>query len=219
VRYDATDAQGNPAAQLARRVTVTSGARAAVTAPFVEDEAPVTWYDLDLIADFHLLDMNHDRRISLEEIAAFVDGGSESIPPEDYYHLNSDGDIGLTLPELHNWSDPLSPEPGYGNITSDTDGDYVLSFPELLRMIQLYNAGGYTCAEVPGATEDSFLPRPPIGSDPICVKHTLDLDTDFSFQISLSELLRGIQFYTLGGYRNCDQTVDGGDYFCGPSGV
>jgi hypothetical protein len=161
VRYDATDAQGNPAAQLARRVTVTSGARAAVTAPFVEDEAPVTWYDLDLIADFHLLDMNHDRRISLEEIAAFVDGGSESIPPEDYYHLNSDGDIGLTLPELHNWSDPLSPEPGYGNITSDTDGDYVLSFPELLRMIQLYNAGGYTCAEVPGATEDSFLPRPP----------------------------------------------------------
>ncbi len=101
---------------------------------------------------------------------------------------------------------------GGGILThADTNGDSIVQLTELLRLIQLFNAGQYACAENSGATEDGFaLTAPP--SEPACVLHSVDQNGDKA--ISLSELLRGIQLYNLGGYTWCP---DGGteDGFCG----
>ena len=94
---------------------------------------------------------------------------------------------------------------------ADINGDSIVQLNELLRLIQLYNAGQYHCAENAGASEDGFeLIAPP--SEPACVLHSVDQNGDKS--ISLSELLRGIQLYNLGGYTWCPGggTEDG---FCG----
>jgi formylglycine-generating enzyme required for sulfatase activity len=78
--------------------------------------------------------------------------------------------------------------------SADTSQDNVISLPELLRVILLYNSGGYHCA--PG-TEDGFAPGP---GDSSCSPH----DSDYNprdWKIDLSELLRIIQFYNFGGYH------------------
>jgi hypothetical protein len=96
-------------------------------------------------------------------------------------------------------------------VSADTSGDSIVQLAELLRLIQLYNAGLYACAENAGATEDGFaLTAPP--SEPACVLHSVDQNGDKV--ITLSELLRGIQLYNLGGYTWCPGggTEDG---FCG----
>ncbi len=76
--------------------------------------------------------------------------------------------------------------------SADTDYDYQVSLSELLRMVQMYNAGGYECASAPNASEDGYLPA--AGEDRDCPPHTSDYapqDWDFN----LIELLRLIQFY------------------------
>ena len=60
----------------------------------------------------------------------------------------------------------------------------------MLRVIQLYNAGTYYCAENPDDTEDGYIPGS--GTNQTCEAY----DTDYSPQdwvISLSKLLRIIQ--------------------------
>ena len=94
--------------------------------------------------------------------------------------------------------------------TSDQDGNFIISLSELLRVIQFYNAGGLHCADNPGDTEDGYVSGP--GANQTCTPY----DTDYNPQnwvISLSELLRVIQFYNAGGYNYCplNATEDG---FC-----
>jgi len=94
--------------------------------------------------------------------------------------------------------------------SADKDGDFVITLSELLRVIQFYNSGGLHCADNPGDTEDGFVPGP--GVNQTCTPY----DTDYNPQnwvISLSELLRIIQFYNSGGYNYCPllTTEDG---FC-----
>lgn len=78
----------------------------------------------------------------------------------------------------------------------DTDGDGKIGLAELLRFIQLYNAGAYTCA--PETTEDGYLAGSegvPVGTGE-CIAHDLDyIDQDGI--LTLSEVLRGIQFYNI----------------------
>jgi Ca2+-binding EF-hand superfamily protein len=72
--------------------------------------------------------------------------------------------------------------------SADYDGDWTISLSEMLRVIQLYNVGGYQCGE---DTEDGFAPFKGRSG---CTPH----DGDFLIQdwvIDLSELLRMIQFY------------------------
>jgi len=76
---------------------------------------------------------------------------------------------------------------------------------ELLRLIQLYNAGGLHCAALPGDSEDGYLP----GSegDTSCAPH----DSDYLPQdwvIVLSELLRLVQFYNTQVYSIACGTED-----------
>jgi len=76
----------------------------------------------------------------------------------------------------------------------------------LLRVIQLSNSGGYSCAPTPGATEDGYAPGP--GSRD-CAPHSSDYAGGADWRISLSELLRLIQFFNSGGYHPSPEGEDG----------
>jgi len=115
---------------------------------------------------------------------------------------NSDGE--LSFAELQYAAGALSPIH-----SGDTDADGTVSLAELLRLIQLYNAGGYGC-EI--TSSDGYAPgEPGKGLDTTCPPHASDyLETDGS--ISLGELLRLVQVYNLGGYTFCPDTAE--DRFC-----
>jgi len=115
---------------------------------------------------------------------------------------NSDGE--LSFAELQYAAGALSPIH-----SGDTDADGTVSLAELLRLIQLYNAGGYGCD---ATAPDGYAPgEPGKGLDTSCPPHASDyLDTDGL--ISLSELLRFVQYYNLGAYSACPETAE--DRFC-----
>ncbi|MBI1318761.1 MAG: hypothetical protein GC168_07405 [Candidatus Hydrogenedens sp.] len=91
--------------------------------------------------------------------------------------------------------------------SADTTPDQVIALVELLRVIQLFNAGALHCAATPDATEDGFEP----GIDEAresCVPHSSDYGPQ-DWTIGLTELLRLIQYYNLGGYTYCGEGEDG----------
>jgi len=120
--------------------------------------------------------------------------------------LNFDGE--LSFAELQYAAGALSPIH-----SADTDADGTVSLAELLRLIQLYNAGGYGCD---ATAPDGYAPgEPGKGLDTTCPPHASDyLDTDGL--ISLSELLRLVQYYNLGAYSACPETAE--DRFCPVAG-
>ncbi|MFM1921740.1 MAG: hypothetical protein RLZZ303_3374 [Candidatus Hydrogenedentota bacterium] len=84
---------------------------------------------------------------------------------------------------------------------ADTDGDSKIGLGELLRIIQFYNAGSYTCDET--NQEDGYTPGDggtAIGSGN-CEAHDIDFDGTAG-SVSLTELLRGIQFFNLDALLN-----------------
>lgn len=92
---------------------------------------------------------------------------------------------------------------------ADQNGDKQIALGELLRIIQLYNAQGYGCAQNAGASEDGYE----VGANATvqnCKPHTLDYEVQ-DWRISLSELLRLIQLYNLRSYQRCEAGEDG---FC-----
>ncbi|MBI1317666.1 MAG: hypothetical protein GC168_01800 [Candidatus Hydrogenedens sp.] len=92
--------------------------------------------------------------------------------------------------------------------SADINGNYLIELNELLRIIQLFNAGEYFCDS---ASDDGFsvIELVPGASRP-CAQHTSDYNpADWS--IELTELLRVVQFFNLGGYTPCAESEDG---FC-----
>jgi len=89
--------------------------------------------------------------------------------------------------------------------TADQDCDNQINLSELLRVIQFYNSSGYHCQV---GTEDGYAPG--LTGDHTCTAHSSDYNPQ-DWQISLSELLRLIQFYNSGGYHVCEGSEDG---FC-----
>jgi len=87
--------------------------------------------------------------------------------------------------------------------TADKDGDGSINLNELLRVVQFYNAGAYHCDI--SKSEDGFLVGP---GDQSCEPHASDFIAS-DFVISLSELLRLVQFYSSGFYEPCDTGEDG----------
>jgi len=91
--------------------------------------------------------------------------------------------------------------------SADQSGSRDIELSELLRVIQFFNSDGYHCAEPADSTEDGYVP----GADPDarqCTPH----DSDYApqnWEISLSELLRLIQFFNAGGYHLACGTEDG----------
>ena len=88
--------------------------------------------------------------------------------------------------------------------SSDTNGDFVITASEIMRVIQLYNLGEYHCD---AGTEDGFAPGP---GDQSCTPHDADYAPQ-DWRIDLSELLRVLQIYNLGLYEECGGSEDG---FC-----
>jgi len=151
---------------------------------------------------FSLADGGGDSLLTLAEIQSQVPGFLLS----QFQTADKNNDGELSVAEL------LSTIGGGVLMSADTNGDFVLSLAELLRLIQLYNVGEYACAANPGATEDGFEARPQEPGDPECLWNSVD--TSGEGVISLSELLRAIQFYNLGGYTFCEgQSPEDG--FCG----
>jgi len=92
----------------------------------------------------------------------------------------------------------------------DMDGDSALSLAEVLRVIQIYNAGAFSCAEGEGDSEDGFS----LGDGTtLCPPHAGDYNPQ-DWRFTISELLRMIQFYNLGGLHPCPESEDG--YCPGP---
>jgi hypothetical protein len=99
---------------------------------------------------------------------------------------------------------------GVGLVHSgDTTVNGIISLSELLRVVQFFNLNGYRCAV--GPTEDGYVAGT-VGTQD-CAFH--DSDTDVDWDISLSELLRFVQFFNLGGYHYCpDAEPATEDGFC-----
>lgn len=88
--------------------------------------------------------------------------------------------------------------------SADIDLDFVLQLSELLRIIQLFNVGEFACDET---GEDGFKPG---AGDRSCAPHNSDYNAQ-DWEITLTELLRAIQFYNANVYYECPlaSTEDG----------
>lgn len=103
--------------------------------------------------------------------------------------------------------DGCLPYPPYGTHVADRNCDGSMALTELLRIVQLFNAGQFHCAL---GTEDSYQVGP--GPTGTCVPHTADFEAP-SFRLNLTELLRAIQLFNLGSFAPCENK-DGDDGFC-----
>jgi len=90
--------------------------------------------------------------------------------------------------------------------SADQDGNWKINLSELLRVIQFFNSGGYHCE---ADTEDGYAPG--IEGDHSCSYHASDYNLS-DWIINLSELLRVIQFFNIGGYHPCPGV--GEDDYC-----
>jgi len=91
--------------------------------------------------------------------------------------------------------------------SGDTNNDGALNLSELVRIVQLYNAGGYACDESAEPSDDGYVS----GDNPQardCDPHASDYAPQ-DWALSLSELLRAVQFYAIGGYAPQEGTEDG----------
>jgi len=95
--------------------------------------------------------------------------------------------------------------------SADQDGNNTIDLSELLRVIQLFNSGALQCASPPASTEDGYAPGT---GNQSCAPYAADYDPQ-DWTISLSELLRIIQFYNSGGLHPCpDNDPPSEDGYC-----
>lgn len=92
--------------------------------------------------------------------------------------------------------------------SADTNEDLCLDLAELLRVVQLFNIGQFSCNTSPTPTEDNYVLGP--GAKSGCDPHNADYDPQ-DWSVGLSELLRTIQYFSMGGYKSCPSSEDG---FC-----
>lgn len=87
---------------------------------------------------------------------------------------------------------------------ADPNGDGDISLTELLRVIQFFNVGAFSCN---ASSEDGYAAS---AGDQTCTAHSSDYNPQ-DWKIQLSELLRLIQIYNSTGYVACAEGEDG---FC-----
>ncbi len=87
--------------------------------------------------------------------------------------------------------------------SADVNTDWRISISELLRVIQLYNSREYHCD---GDSEDGFAGGP---GQRECSPHDSDYGVSQNWKVGISELLRLIQLYNLGGYHVDTGAEDG----------
>jgi hypothetical protein len=97
---------------------------------------------------------------------------------------------------------------------ADQDDDFVLSLTELLRVVQFFTLGSYSCPLNPVFTEDGFF----AGSQgtQLCAPHDSDFSGTADYAIDLNELLRLIQLYNAGTYHSCGDPGSDDGFCAGP---
>lgn len=168
------------------------------------EQDPFTALVLDVLNNYVDFDTDSDGTVEVAELIAHF---QNSVPLQDILALDGNADGLVRVSEL------LALVGGGYVHSADTDGDRLLSLDELLRIIQLFNAGGYACAAKPGNTEDGYLPGAGEGEGIACLPHSSDFLGEPDGVIALSELLRAIQLYNLGEYHYCPD-ARGDDVFC-----
>ncbi|MBI1321472.1 MAG: CHRD domain-containing protein [Candidatus Hydrogenedens sp.] len=153
-----------------------------------------------LLAGFLVGDTDHDGFLSGFEAVSIV----PAIGQEIFDALDANGDGKLQPSELLALG---------GNIwlhSADLNADGAFSLSELLRAVQLFNRGSYSCAANAGASEDGYVAT---AGTTCSVPHAADYESGGNFSLSLAELLRLIQLYNAGGYTYCpNASTDDG--FC-----
>jgi len=96
----------------------------------------------------------------------------------------------------------------YPHHSADQNGDGQINLSELLRVIQFFNYLGYHCE---AGTEDGYAPG--LDGDHTCNYHASDYNPK-DWVIDLSELLRLIQFFNMGGYHPCPEDPESEDGYC-----
>ena len=132
-----------------------------------------------------------------------------------YVRVSLSGYVNACNPcdEPWSWGDVWDVRTSFGDRHPRTGGthhsadynsaDFSISLSELLRVIQIYNQGGYHCGG-PGS-EDGYALR---NGSHDCTPHDSDYNPQ-DWEIDLSELLRLQQFYNIGGYRRNSSGEDG----------
>jgi hypothetical protein len=145
----------------------------------------------NLLFLFPLTDLDDDNLMSFNEVSASL----PSLQQADFDLFDSDDNGELTPGELHRYAGPVRIH------NMDYNGDKQFTLTELLRVVQFYNSpGGYGCVEIPGSNEDGFEPLAAKGAEaPTCKRHASDYENNGNFEISLTELLRAIQFFNFSG--------------------
>ncbi|MBI1319886.1 MAG: DUF5011 domain-containing protein [Candidatus Hydrogenedens sp.] len=153
------------------------------------------------LLQFGTLDTSGNHALSPEEAAL---GG---IDDTLFAALDTNGNGAL---EVHELIEAAGTDASVHRADQNADGAFSLA--ELLRLIQLYNAGAYQC-DTQG--EDGYRianEKDLKALDPGCLAHSADYLAGGSGAIELSELLRQIQIYNLGGYTHCKGQTE--DNFC-----
>ncbi|MCX8064114.1 MAG: EF-hand domain-containing protein [Candidatus Hydrogenedentes bacterium] len=150
----------------------------------------VVGYENVLQNIFSMFDLNSDEYITREEIQMIADKCSQVVP--------SAGEEGEDIPIEEGESQPQgNPHSG------DFDRDWKFSLAEILRVIQIFNNGGYGCDE---GTEDGYGPG--LGKHRNCPPHSADFRI-IDWKIDLAELLRVVQLYNAKKYVTRQGTEDG----------
>lgn len=137
-------------------------------------------HDLDPLLDDAGMDSDSDGLTNAEELA-------EGTRPD---RADSDRDGVSDADEVTAGSDPTGASDFH---SADTDESRAFSLNELLRVVQLYNAGTYHCN---AQGEDGYG----LGDGPqACARHQADYATP-AFSVTLPELLRMIELYLADGY-------------------
>lgn len=98
---------------------------------------------------------------------------------------------------------------------ADQDEDFILSLSELLRVVQFFTLGAYSCPINPNVfTEDGFIAGD--GPNKTCTPHNSDFSGTADYAIDLNELLRLIQIYNAGTYFSCEDPESDDGFCAGP---
>lgn len=174
---------------------------------FLPSPPPQSVWTEDLVAlleHFATIDGNGNGQLDAEEIAAHF-----NTPRTDLFEADLDQNQQLSVAELAAWT-------GFNPYhDADINANTAIETSELLRIIQLYNARGYRCASGAAITEDGFAPgaKSADATADTCRKHAADYNPEDD-AINFNELLRIIQFHTIGRAIPCESGEDG---FC-PAG-
>lgn len=164
----------------------------------------VDWFDelepAVVLAAFHEADTSGDGYLRWPEFAALLHGSLTALKALDF-----NADSKLSTAELQRRIE--KPKPIH---TADLNADGELDFGELMRIIQLYNGGGYICPENPNASEDGYVLAEAELSGVPCPPHSSDYLESPDGIISLSELLRAIQIFSASYQVPCESD----DGFC-----